>query len=512
MTVGNPEGRGNGRFDVERAMSILNGLEESVSGKPAKWARGENNLATSGAALAISIISSFWMVMNKNGSITDELEFKHMLFLLAFGTTSFLLVWTFLLATIKGTIIKSRSSAILGLIAAGSIFFLCDWLLGFVLVEANWGIVWSARVQLFAGHEMNYRMISDSKENQMWRLWSTLALLTAVVSSAYGTSEIKTRNFVGGFLLLSIVTLAVTSYPGHRSYNPEGPITRFVLVSAVGLASFLVTRRYCSRSEEFQINRLRRYLSLLGVFTFFFSLFVMDPPDSIVERGWMESGLEPALWGGLFVNLVLATAGGVLGLGIGIVLAFGRQSDLPIFKWPSTAMIETVRAGPMIAWLYFAKYLLEDVIVPFSDADSIMRTLLMFAFFGGVYTAEILRGGIQSIRGGQIEAATALGLNPNQIKMTVILPNSVRTTLPSLVSLLIGLWKDTTLIFIIGIFDFFKIAKDLNTSDLQFALDILEPLYMAAFVFWIIAFYLSRISLGIEKKLGLGSETGGERT
>lgn len=166
----------------------------------------------------------------------------------------------------------------------------------------------------------------------------------------------------------------------------------------------------------------------------------------------------------------------------------------------------------MIAWLYFAKYLLEDVIVPFSDADAIMRTLLMFAFFGGVYTAEILRGGIQSISGGQIEAATALGLNPNQIKITVILPNSVRTTLPSLVSLLIGLWKDTTLIFIIGIFDFFKIAKDLNTSDLQFALDILEPLYMAAFVFWIIAFYLSRISMGVERKLGLGSQTGGERT
>ncbi len=513
MTIGNPEGRSNGRFYVvERAMSILNGLEESVSGKPAKWARGKNNLATSGAALAISIISSFWMVMNKHESITDELELKHMLFLLAFGGTSFLLVWTFLLTTIKGTIIKSRSSAILGLIAAGSIFFLCDWLLGFVLVEANWGIVWSARVQLFAGHEMNYRMLSDSKENQMWRLWSTLALLTAVVSSAYGTSEIKTRNFVGGFFLLSIIAVLFTANPSYRSYDPEGPITRFALVSALGFVSFLLTRRYCSSTEEYRINRFKRYLALLGVFTFFFSLFVMNPPDSFVERGWMESGIEPALWGGLFVNLILATAGGVLGLGIGVILAFGRQSELPIFKWPSTALIETVRAGPMIAWLYFAKYLLEDVIVPFSDADSIMRTLLMFAFFGGVYTAEILRGGIQSISGGQIEAATALGLNPNQVKLTVILPNSVRTTLPSLVSLLIGLWKDTTLIFIIGIFDFFKIAKDLNTSDLQFALDILEPLYMAAFVFWIIAFYLSRISMGVERKLGLGSQTGGERT
>ena len=512
MTVGNPDQGSKGRFDMEKTMRILNGLEEAVSGKPSKWARGENNRVTSGAALALSIISSLWMVSNEHGAMADELEPKHVLFLLAFGATSFLLVWTLLLTIIKGTILKSRSSAILGLIAAGTIFFLCNWLLGFVLVEANWGIVWSGRVQLFAGHEMNFRMVSASKENQMWRLWATLALLTAVICSAYGTSETPARNFVGGLLLLSIVAVVVTAYPGHRSYNPEGPITRFALISALGLASFLMTRRYCSASEEFQINKLRRYLGLLGVFTFFFSLFVMDPPDSVVERGWMESGLEPALWGGLFVNLILATAGGVLGLGIGVVLAFGRQSELPIFKWPSTALIETVRAGPMIAWLYFAKYLLEDVIVPFSDADAIMRTLMMFAFFGGVYTAEILRGGIQSIRGGQIEAATALGLNSNQIKMTVILPNSVRTTLPSLVSLLIGLWKDTTLIFIIGIFDFFKIAKDLNTSDLQFALDILEPLYMAAFVFWIIAFYLSRISVGIEMKLGLGSETGGERT
>ena len=107
MTVGNPEGRINGRFYVvERAMSILNGLEESVSGKPAKWAREEYNRVTSSVALAISIISSFWMVMNKHGSMTDDIEAKHMLFLLAFGATSFLLVWTFLLTTIKGTIIK----------------------------------------------------------------------------------------------------------------------------------------------------------------------------------------------------------------------------------------------------------------------------------------------------------------------------------------------------------------------------------------------------------------------
>ena len=111
MTVGNPEERSNGQIDMERALSILNGLEEAVSGKPAKWARGENNLATSATALAIAIISSLWMVIDKHGSMTDEIEVKHLLFLLAFTATSFLLIWTLLLSLIKGTIIKSRSSA-----------------------------------------------------------------------------------------------------------------------------------------------------------------------------------------------------------------------------------------------------------------------------------------------------------------------------------------------------------------------------------------------------------------
>ena len=227
------------------------------------------------------------------------------------------------------------------------------------------------------------------------------------------------------FFLTLLIISSCSDSPEYQNFDPEGPITRFIGVTIIGLSSFSATRWYSLKSQEFQINRLRRVLAILGIFTFFISLSVMDPPDTFVERGWMEEGIEPALWGGLFVNLVLATAGGVLGLAIGVILAFGRQSKLPIFKWPSTLLIEVVRAGPMVAWLYFAKYLLQDVIVPYSDADAIMRTLMMFAFFGGVYTAEILRGGIQSIRSGQIEAATALGLNPNQIKMTVILPNSV---------------------------------------------------------------------------------------
>jgi general L-amino acid transport system permease protein len=113
---------------------------------------------------------------------------------------------------------------------------------------------------------------------------------------------------------------------------------------------------------------------------------------------------------------------------------------------------------------------------------------------------------------GQKEAATALGLNPFQSKMLVELPNAIRTTLPSIVSVFIGLWKDTTLLFIINILDFFKLAKDAPNTSLDFMGDFLQPVYLSGLVFWIVAFYLSRISLRIEKNLGLVNEGGGEVT
>jgi len=104
----------------------------------------------------------------------------------------------------------------------------------------------------------------------------------------------------------------------------------------------------------------------------------------------------------------------------------------------------------------------------------------------------------------------ALGLSPMQTKLQVELPNAVRTTLPSIISVFIGLWKDTTLLFIVNILDFFKLAKDLPNSDLRFLGDFLEPLYVTAVVFWVFAFYLSRVSMKVEKNLGLVREGGGE--
>ena len=274
----------------------------------------------------------------------------------------------------------------------------------------------------------------------------------------------------------------------------------------------MLSRRYTEKSEEFQVNKLRSYLAISAVFTFFITIALLDPPDALVDRGYAEKGIEPFLWGGLYVNLILIAASLVLGSALSVLLAFGRRSDLPLFSWPSTIIIEFIRSGPMVAWLFIALFILPDVIRPFYDADVVVRTIMTFSIFGACYIAEVLRGGLQNVPRGQIEAAVALGLSPTQVKLFVELPAAVRTTLPAIVSIFIGLWKDTTLVYLLGVLDVFAISKILPATDFQFGDDYLEPLIFAAAFFWVVALVLSRISLKVEKSLGLVKEGGAEAT
>ena len=457
--------------------------------------------------------------------------------------------WVTLTVLIKQTFRKSVSTALLGISTAWIIFIVTRGLSHFFLIEADWVVVWANRDLVMMGQLMKEQMTQspgsamciDTNDcygiNQNFRLWWTTYLTCGLFGAAYGTSNKNPLKFVVGFgILAGIITLIATN-PTEVSYNTDVVTTKILICVAITYATFAASFYYSSNSEEYIVNRLRSYLTIYAISIFFFALIIMDPPqfvkklaelaggnpaqsfsDEIIAGTAVPStmdklagnGIEASQWGGLFVNLIVATAGCVLGFGIGVVLAFGRQSELPLFKVPSVMLIELVRSGPLICWLYFAVFMMPDLMDPFYDAEDIIRMLLMFGIFGGCYIAEVLRGGLQAVDSGQKEAAMALGLSPIQTKMPVELPNAVRTTLPSIVSVFIGLWKDTTLLFIVNILDFFKLAKDLPNTDLRFLGDFLEPLYVTAIVFWVFAFYLSRLSMGIEKNLGLVKEGGGE--
>jgi len=461
-------------------------------------------------------------------------------------------------------IVRLPVSSTLGALSGLILMQIVGWLAYFSLVEVQWDVIWANRVLLLVGQLMTESMTQDYFPSQNWRIWLLVYMVWPIVGGIYGTLAEKPGSFLIPFWAFSFVLALVAEHQGFSNYDTDGTLWRLMLASTLASVSFLYCNMYSAYNGEYLANRLKNYLIIASVLVFFSSFVIMDPPESIqkiacdemiyeyeteevldadglgtgefvnttvvsdwecgsahlqgpmVGDGFAQPGLKPSQWGGLYVNLVVAAAGCVLGFGVGVALAFGRQSNQPFFKVPSVLFIELVRSGPLICWLYFAMYLLPDLVDPtFQDPenfDNMVKMMLIFALFGGCYIAEVLRGGLQSVDSGQKEAAKALGLNPIQSKLLVELPNAVRTTLPSIVSVFIGLWKDTTLLFIINILDFFKLAKDSPNSSLDFLGDFLQPVYLSGLVFWAVAFYLSRISMRIEKNLGLVNEGGGEVT
>ncbi len=163
-----------------------------------------------------------------------------------------------------------------------------------------------------------------------------------------------------------------------------------------------------------------------------------------------------SLWGGILVTVVVATVGIVFSLPLGILLALGRRSELPVIKVAAVTFIEFVRGVPVITVLFMASVMLPLFVPERFAPDKLVRALIGVALFASAYMAEVVRAGLVAVPRGQYEAAGALGLGYWRMMALVILPQALRITLPNIVNTSIGLFKDTTLVFVVGIFDFLR--------------------------------------------------------
>lgn len=214
-------------------------------------------------------------------------------------------------------------------------------------------------------------------------------------------------------------------------------------------------------------------------------------------------GVRPALWGGLMLNVLLATIGISVGVPLGILLALARASSLPAVKGVATAIIEITRGGPLLAWLFIARFVLPEFLPDALNTDVIVNALIILCLFTGAYIAEIVRGGLQSVAPGQIEAAKALGLGTVNTTIFIVLPQAIRAVIPALVSQLIALWKDTTLFSILSFTDAFGAAQA-AISQADFIGRQKEVLLFVALAFWSVSFGMSRLSHRLERALGVG--------
>jgi general L-amino acid transport system permease protein len=245
-----------------------------------------------------------------------------------------------------------------------------------------------------------------------------------------------------------------------------------------------------------------RFLGLWAglVVALVYVMMILTAPSTVVVPGKFYLG-------GLSLTILLAVTAIALSFPLGVILALGRTSKMPIFRLMSTTYIELVRGVPLITWLIVSFIMFPIMLPPGVEVGGVARAIAAMTFFSAAYLAENVRGGLQSIPKGQYEAAQAMGLTTMQTTVFITLPQALRVVIPALVGQVIALFKDTSLVALVSLFDFLYIARNVipnQTQPFVFLGTLKETLLFAAAVYWMFAFTFSRISLRLEKKLGVG--------
>jgi general L-amino acid transport system permease protein len=240
----------------------------------------------------------------------------------------------------------------------------------------------------------------------------------------------------------------------------------------------------------------------LGAIYFF---AVLPISSFILLTGWSAIGLRPVdtvLWGGVLVTIVVAAVGIVVSLPLGILLALGRRSHMPVVRSLSVIFIEFVRGVPLVTVLFMASVMLPLFVPEQLSPDKLVRALVGIALFASAYMAEVVRAGLQAIPRGQFEGAMAVGLRYWQMMRLVVLPQALKVTIPNIVNTYIGLFKDTTLVFIVGIFDLLR-TIEVARIDPKWATPVTSTTgYVVAAIFYVVFCYgMSRYARAMEARL-----------
>jgi general L-amino acid transport system permease protein len=266
-------------------------------------------------------------------------------------------------------------------------------------------------------------------------------------------------------------------------FYPEALHWRPNLVAFITIA-FLVSMKYLSSIK----------LKALLILIFPFICFVL------ISGGWFGlEVVETEKWGGLMLTILVAAVGIIASFPIGIVLALGRQSDMPILKTLCVGFIEFIRGVPLITILFMASVVLPLFFSDGIDFDKLLRALIGITLFQAAYIAEVVRGGLQAIPRGQYEASESLGLGYWQGMILIILPQALKISIPNLVGSFISLFKDTTLILIIGLFDVLAMVT-LTNSDTNWLGFEVEGYVFVTMIYWVFCFSMSQYSKYIERK------------
>ena len=327
----------------------------------------------------------------------------------------------------------------------------------------------------------------------VWLLWSRAPLKRA-----------------GAFFFFVILPLAgfVLLLGGPRA---ETTLTILLVISLLlavvyALVSFVPSLALWAsgpiRAAEAQAPPLLRFAQ--GKLLVLMSLAIFGAIELVSERIGLPR-VDTGLWGGMMVTFLISAVGIVFSLPLGVVLALGRRSRLPIIQLLSVIFIEFVRGVPLITVLFMANTMLPLFVPQEYSPDRLLRPLIGVAIFASAYMAEVIRGGLQAIPKGQFEGAMSLGLGYWQMMRLIILPQAIRIVIPGIVNTFIGLFKDTTLVSIVGIFDFLNTVQATLVDPTWATPTTRTTGYAFAATFYFLCCWgMSRYSIAVEKRMAAG--------
>ena len=223
-------------------------------------------------------------------------------------------------------------------------------------------------------------------------------------------------------------------------------------------------------------------------------------PEDASENAWLTAVPSRDL-GGFMLNLMLGVTCVSLSLPLGIALALGRQSDMPLIKWVCVIFIEFIRGVPLITLLFVASVMLAYFFPPDSTVDLFLRVVIMITMFSAAYIAEVIRGGLAALPRGQYEAADSLGLDYAQAMRLIILPQALKISIPGIVNVAVGLFKDTTLVSVISMFDLVGMIRGPILASTEWNGVYWELLGFAALLFFVVCYGISQYSQWLERRL-----------
>ena len=380
------------------------------------------------------------------------------------------------LAWVRENLFNTWYNGILTIICLVVIVQVLSGVISWIFGAAQWTVIQTNLRLLFVGR---------FPPNLYWRLWTTLALIASVAALSWGNvTKQNARSWSRSGLIALGVTVALVVF------LPIALTARLWLLAIIiiAVAGYQLGRQLDANTS--------RWLPLGWGLSFVVSLWFL-------KGGLGLESTPTSVWMGLLLTVLTAVISIVLSFPIGILLALGRQSSLPVVRWLSILYIEVIRGLPLIGILFLAQVMLPLFLPPqFTQLDRVLRAIAGLILFNAAYMAENLRGGLQAIPRGQTEAGSALGLSTPLVVSLIVLPQALRAVIPALVGEFIGLFKDTSLLSLFGLLELTGIARSILAQP-QFIGRYAEVYLFIGLIYWVFCYGMSVASQRLERKLNV---------